>query len=91
MNSAGYESLKIVRAVFGPTGGRSGIKVLWTSPNAHDHGSCGKMACTFASFPEHADRLLTKQPANPMQPAHHAFFNQTGCASDLPKQVGPQP
>jgi len=45
----------------------------------------------FASFPEPADRLLTKQPANPMQPAHHAFFNQTGCASDLPKQVGPQP
>ena len=23
---------------------------------------------------EHADRLLRKQPSNPMQPAHHAFF-----------------
>jgi hypothetical protein len=42
-------------------------------------------------LPERADRLLTKQPAIPMQPAHHAFFNQPCCAADLLTQVGPQP
>ena len=45
----------------------------------------------FVSLPKHADRLLQKQPAIPMQPAHHAFFNQSRCASDLLAQIGPQP
>lgn len=51
-------------------------------------GSSGR---DFVSLLEHADRLPPKQPAIPMQPAHHAFFNQTCCASNLLAQVGPQP
>jgi hypothetical protein len=44
----------------------------------------------FASFPEHADRLRQKQPAIPMQPAHHAFF-KSRCASNQLSLKGPQP
>jgi hypothetical protein len=35
--------------------------------------------------------LAEGQPAIPMRPAHHAFFNQTCCASNLLAQIGPQP
>jgi len=42
-------------------------------------------------LPEHADRPRQKQPAKDRQPAHHAFFNPTCCASAPLAQVGPQP
>jgi len=51
-------------------------------------GSSGK---DHASFPEHADRLRQKQPAIPMQPAHHASFNKSCRASGQLALAGPQP
>ena len=42
-------------------------------------------------LPEHADRPRQKQPAKDRQPAHHAFFDPTCCASAPLAQVGPQP
>ena len=37
----------------------------------------------FASIPERADKFLTTRPANSMQPAQHAFFDQPCRASRL--------
>jgi hypothetical protein len=55
------------------------------------HTLVGSPDQDFTSLPKHAERLRQKQPAIHMQPAQHAFFNQTCCEFNLLAQDGPQP